>query len=172
MAKKKVIFLDFDGVLNTERHQQALRLGGWKRQDEYGPLFDPEAVENLMAVLSAVPEALIVVNSSWKLEGMDWILELWSARDLPGKVYGVTPDYVPDLLNIDLDDYDNIVMLAGKGNEVKQWIAEHAPGGCHYVIFDDMPDFLPEQEEHLIRTDPYVGITAENAAAAIQILTE
>ncbi len=31
MAKKKVIFLDFDGVLNTERHQQALRLGVWKR---------------------------------------------------------------------------------------------------------------------------------------------
>lgn len=167
---KKVIFIDFDGVLNTEKYLAALRQGGWKWYDEYGPLFDPEAVGNLKKVMDAVPDAIIVINSSWKLEGLERMHQLWESRNLPGKIHSITPDYVPDLLNIDLDNYDDIALFAGKGNEVGQWIDKYAPKGCAYVIFDDVPDFLPEQEEHLVCTDPRVGITAEDAEKAIHIL--
>lgn len=121
-------------------------------------------------ILDAVPDVLVVINSSWKLEGMDTVKAMWKARNLPGKIHSATPDYVPDLTSIDLEDYDNIAMLAGKGNEVKQWLEQNAPKGCTYVILDDMPDFLPEQEEHLICTDPRVGITMENAMEAIGLL--
>lgn len=172
MSKIKVIFLDFDGVMNTEKYQHELYVSGQKQWDDFGQLFDPEAVENLKMVLDTVPGALIVINSSWKLEGEERMHELWSKRGLPGKIRSVTPDYVPDLLSIDLENYDNIAMLAGKGNEVKQWLAENAPKGCDYVIFDDVPDFLPEQEEHLVCTDPRVGITVEDALKAIAILNK
>ena len=169
---KKVLFLDFDGVLNTEKYQTMLRVEGYPRWDDFGQLFDPEAVENLKMVLDAVPGVLLVINSSWKLEGLDRMKELWRVRCLPGKIHSCTPDYVPDLMNIDLENYDNIAMLAGKGNEVKQWIEENAPEGCQYVIFDDMPDFLPEQEEHLVCTDPRVGISVKDVMLAIKILGE
>lgn len=167
---KKVIFLDFDGVLNTENYQAKLRSEVKPQWDDFGQVFDPEAVENLKMVLDAVPDTLLVINSSWKLEGHGKMKELWQTRGLPGKIHGVTPDYVPDLLNIDLENYDNIAMLAGKGNEVKQWLENNAPDGCRYVIFDDVPDFLPEQRPYHICTDPRVGITMEDAVKAISLL--
>lgn len=167
---KKVIFLDFDGVLNTENYQAQLYRDGKPQWDDFGQVFDPEAIENLKMVLDAVPDALLVINSSWKLEGFGKMKELWKKRGLPGRIHGITPDYVPDLLNIDLEDYDNIAMLAGKGNEVKQWLDENVPEGCRYVILDDMPDFLPEQTPYHICTDPRVGLTVEDAVKAIQLL--
>lgn len=167
---KKVLFLDFDGVLNTEKYQAELRLADKSDWDDFGQLFDPEAVENLKMVLDAVPGVLLVINSSWKLEGLNTMKAMWKARELPGSIHSVTPDYVPDLLNIDLDNCENIVLLSGKGNEVKQWLSMNAPEGCSYVIFDDVPDFLPEQEEHLIRVNPITGITMEDAVKAISLL--
>lgn len=167
---KKVIFLDFDGVLNTEQYQAELRREGKPRWDDFGQLFDPEAVENLKMVLDTIPDALIVINSSWKLEGLTRMRALWKARNLPGRIHNCTPNYAPDLLNIDLENYDSIALLAGKGNEVKQWVEENAPDGCQYVIFDDVPDFLPEQRDHLVCTDPRVGITLEDAMRAISVL--
>ena len=114
---KKVLFLDFDGVLNTEKYQSELRSSGKNGWDDFGQLFDPEAVENLKMVLDAVPGVLLVINSSWKLEGLNTMKAMWKARELPGSIHSVTPDYVPDLLNIDLDNYENIALLSGKGNE-------------------------------------------------------
>ena len=168
----KVVFLDFDGVLNTENYQAKLRQEGKPQWDDFGQIFDPEAVKNLKMILDTVPDAIIVINSSWKLEGMDAVNAMWKARHLPRKIHSATPDYVPDLTSIDLDDYDNIAMLAGKGNAVKLWLEQNAPKGCTYVILDDMSDFLPEQEEHLICTDPSVGITMENAMKAIRLLNQ
>lgn len=40
----KFIFLDFDGVLNTEYHQDLLQIQGKSWQDEYGAFFAPNAV--------------------------------------------------------------------------------------------------------------------------------
>lgn len=167
---KQVIFLDFDGVLNTEKYQATLREEGKPQWDDFGQLFDPKAVENLKMVLDTVPDAIIVINSSWKLEGLDMMKALWEARHLPGKVHSCTPDYAPDLTRIDLENHDNIAILAGKGNEVKQWLSKNAPEGCAYVIIDDVPDFLPGQEEHLVCTDPRCGITVEDAMQVINLL--
>lgn len=44
---EKYIFLDFDGVLNTEQYQAQLAIDGRPTKDEYGPLFDPKAVARL-----------------------------------------------------------------------------------------------------------------------------
>lgn len=117
-----------------------------------------------------MPGVLLVIISSWKLEGLDRMRALWKARNLPGTIHSVTPDYAPDLLNIDLENFDNFAMLAGKGNEIKQWLSLNAPEGCAYAILDDVPDFLSEQKEHFICIDPRVGITMEDAVKAINLL--
>jgi len=167
---KRIVFLDFDGVLNTENHQMRLCNEGKPLWDDYGQLFDPEAVNNLKIVLDTYKDVLLIISSSWKMEGFDTIQELWKVRGLPGKLVGITPDFVPDLTTIDLTDNSTISLLAGKGYEIKQWLEENDEEECKYVIFDDVPDFLPEQEPNLIRTDPRVGITKENAIEAIRIL--
>jgi|GEM_PF-6550758 len=48
----KILFLDFDGVLNTEYYQGLLQYRGKPWQDEHGTLFDPY---NLCHNLAEVP---------------------------------------------------------------------------------------------------------------------
>ena len=82
----KVIFLDFDGVLNTENYQVRRRSEGLPVMDSYGHLFDPEAIANLGSILEAVPDAKIVVESSWKVMGLLHLRQMWKARNLPGEI--------------------------------------------------------------------------------------
>lgn len=168
---KKYIFTDFDGVLNTERYHAACLTMGQMPSDAYGPLFDPEVVENLRSVVEATG-AEIIISSSWKLEGEERMRTLWEIRKMPGVLVGCTPDAVMemDILSLDLDNPDSFAQMAGRGNEIRQWLSENASGDDLYVIFDDMPDFLPEQKEFVVLTNPRVGITAEDAAKAIEIL--
>lgn len=69
-------------------------------------------------IIDAVPNVLLVVNSSWKLEGLARMRALREARGLPGAIHSVTPDYVPDLNGNDFDIFEMIALLAVKRNEV------------------------------------------------------
>ena len=173
---RKYVFIDFDGVLNTERYHSELVSSGQKCSDQYGPLFDPVAVGNLKRIVDET-EAEIVIISSWKLEGVDRMVSLWKARKMPGVLAGCTPDCISgmDLLNVNLEDSATFANLAGKGNEVKQWLRENAPkkaDGYRYVILDDVPDFLPEQMENYIQVDSRIGITEDNVVKSVEKLIQ
>ena len=155
----RYIFIDFDGVLNTEKHQAYLRASGMNTCDGYGPIFDPDAIENLKSILAKVPDCHIVIISSWKFEGEDRMRKLWQDRNLPGVLAGITPTLIPE----SLDD-----LYAGKGREIKVWLSNNQ--ATQYVILDDVPDFLMEQESYYIEISPNVGLTASDAKRAIEIL--
>lgn len=166
---KPVLFLDFDGVLNTGRYQNMLRLNNQKVADEFGLcLFDPDAVANLQAILDAVPEVLLVITSSWKdAYGTEMVRRMWKERSLPGRIHSMTRmsmDFFPDL--------ESGEMPPIKGPEVKQWLDEHSMQSAKYVILDDVKDFLPEQESHLVLVNDYVGLSAKDAEKAIKLLTK
>ncbi len=168
MKLNKIIFLDFDGVLNTARwHYQAC---GDEQKDEYGYVFDPEAVTNLAKIIEETG-ADIVVSSSWKFMGLQTMRKMWKDRNLPGKIVGITPNAVSDefLLNTDLDNAD---IFAIKGQEIKEWLMLQGINVAHYVILDDMNDFLHEQGNHFVWINPEVGITTDNAIHAINILNQ
>ena len=167
----KIIFLDFDGVLNTEHDQGLLQYQGKSWQDEYGALFDPNAVKQLKRIIDATG-ADIVVESSWKYLGLDAMKELWKVRNLPGKIIDITPSSVSDeyLLSADLDDLDKS-MFHCKGMEIASWLSEHGED-IRYVIIDDENAILDSQLPHFILTNPYEGITEELANRAISILNE
>lgn len=159
---RKIIFLDFDGVLNT---------CWWERKtpiDKYGYAFDPNAVANLAKIINETG-ADIVVSSSWKCLGLAKLKKMWKERNLPGKVIDVTPNSVGDefLLHADLDDID---LLSIRGQEIKEWLMLNGKDLTHYVILDDMDDILQEQEDHFVWIDPEVGITKDDALKAIAIL--
>lgn len=60
----KFIFLDFDGVLNTEQYRAELQIGGKPINDKYGPLFSPKSVMKLSAILERT-HAKIILTTSW-----------------------------------------------------------------------------------------------------------
>ena len=150
---KKIIFLDFDGVLNTEHYQSLLQYQGKPWQDEYGAFFDPNAVKQLKRIIDAT-DADIVVESSWKYLGLDAMKELWKVRNLPGTIIDITPS----------------LLGKNKGVEIASWLSKYAKQDIRYVIIDDEYVILDSQLPHFILTNPYEGITEEQANRAISIL--
>ena len=149
----KIIFLDFDGVLNTEHYQGLLQYQGKPWQDEYGAFFDPKAVKQLKRIIDAT-DADIVVESSWKYLGLDAMKELWEVRNLPGTIIDITPS----------------LLGKNKGVEIASWLTEQANQNIRYAIIDDEYVILDSQLPHFILTNPYEGITEEQANRAISIL--
>ena len=151
---RKIIFLDFDGALNTEYYQGLLQFQEEQWQDEHGAFFDPKAVRQLKRIIDATG-ADIVVEPSWRYLGLEAMRELWRVRNLPGRVMDITPSLT-----------DN----ASKGEEIAAWLFEHAMSDARYVIIDDEYVVLDSQIPYLIWTNPYEGLTEEQANRAISIL--
>lgn len=162
---RKYIFLDFDGVLNTENYIKALREQGHPMSDKYGFYFDPTAVTNL-AVIIEKTKAEIVISSSWKTDGLDRMKKMWIERNLPGKVIDITPSDF-GMEEIDFSNPDDFV---GRGREIQRWIQQNGSAKDRYVILDDLDDMLQSQYPFFIQTDPRIGITEIDAKKAIDIL--
>lgn len=142
---KKIIFLDFDGVLNTEHNQNMLMYHGKPWKDKHGAFFDSDAVAELKRIVEETG-ADIVIESSWKYLGLEAMK-----------------------LNADLDDVDP-GRTQWKGVEIASWIADNLHEEARYVIIDDEYVILDSQLPHFILTNPYDGITPELADRAIKIL--
>lgn len=158
------MFLDFDGVLNT---------CWWERKipiDKYGYAFDPNAVANLAKIIVETG-ADIVVSSTWKFMGLSEMQEMWEERSLPGKIIDITPNTVSDevLLYADLEHME---LTPIRGMEIKEWLDSKGKKVSRYAILDDMDSMLHEQKDHLVLTNPTVGITESDAFKAISILNQ
>ena len=172
-----LIFLDFDGVLNTENHFAKMTVDGVPTRDYYGPKFDPKAVANLQKIIEAT-DAWIIVSSSWRYMGLKDLQRMWTDRNLPGWIAGITPLHTEDdkLLETDLSQLDEItpeMFCSSRGNEIKAYFDEVLQVNNdtqRYVILDDLNEVLPEQESHFNRINPIVGITEEDAEKAVKIL--
>lgn len=153
---KKILFLDFDGVLVTNRYQDEQIDSGGVLRDNYGAVFDPVCVENLRRIIDNT-DADIVVTSTWKMErGLDGIMWMWADRHLPGNILDVTPDIDP----------------IHRGNEIQAWI-ERWGEECRYAIIDDCPilDFFREEQlPFLFKVDERTGLDEETSKKIIEHL--
>ena len=172
----KYIFLDFDGVLNTENYQKELKQSGSIATDRYGFLFDPAAVANLKTIID-VTGAKVCVTSSWAIEiGAKRLPEFWKARQMPGTLAGTTAG-IPVAMDafFDMEDFDPYKLLEGgvgaRGSEIKAYLEKKGAVCSPYVILDDTADFCKEQQSHFIQVNPQTGITEEDVNKAIKILS-
>jgi hypothetical protein len=163
---RKVIFLDIDGVLNTQDWHS--RMTKDTPRDEFGYAFDPVAVANLARIIEET-DAVIVISSSWKFYGVPKLRQMWKIRNLPGTILDITPNTVSDgmLLNANLEEFQLGVC---RGNEIKEWLSKHKGEVSNYVIIDDFDDLLPEQMSHAVITNTLIGISESDAEKAIAIL--
>ena len=153
---KKILFLDFDGVMVTDRYQEQLTASNSPLQDCYGTKFDPICVECLRQIVEN-SGADIVVTSTWKMsKGLKGIQKMWEARSLPGKVIGITPD----------------IDLIHRGDEIDAWLAE-CKADCRYAIIDDCPiqDFFNEQQQQfLFKVDERTGLDESTMLNVLEYL--
>ncbi len=165
----KYLFIDFDGVLNTERYAKFLKTKGFDTNDRFGTRFDPEAVQNLKTIVEQTG-AKIVISSSWKEYGEEFLHELWQERNMPSEIYSVAPS----LLETNYFAEGGILSFPerySKGLEINAWFEfMMESGNYNYCIIDDECYLLAEQLSHLVQTDSNDGLTASLAKRVIEIL--
>lgn len=145
----KVLFLDIDGVLNSDtfylNRPKEIKCLPYPLSE-----FDPACVARLNRIL-AETKARLVVSSSWRHDAfIDRVLD---KAGIKPKMWDITP----------------YGMGKPRGHEIKKFLSEH-PNIENYVILDDVANMLPEQQSHFVQTKYYYGLTDEDMEKAINIL--
>ncbi len=148
----KTIFLDIDGVLNSQQSMVSSNVRG---------VCDYEGLDRtalgLVRKVCELTGANIVISSTWRSDGKDAIAGGFEACGWRGiimmkTIIGVTP------------------RLSGKrGGEIAEWLACH-PEVHNYIIIDDDRDMLESQMDHFVHTDNVLGFNLYDMVKAVDIL--
>ena len=154
MKCRRIIFLDFNGVLATDNYDDLLIEKKESLRDLFGRKFDPCCVAALKRIVETT-DAEIVITSSWRQYlNLFGLRLLWIIRRMPGRVMGCTP-----------------AVSDNRGLEIQHWLSVHR-GITSYVILDDMDQrqFEECQTRNLVTCNHYAGLSKNDALTAIQIL--
>lgn len=160
----KVIFLDFDGVLNSQGSflYEHNRRKVHKEQGVSGPINETlcnVCTANFQFVLDQHKDAKIVLSTTWRtLYSLDWLKEKLASYHIDSsRVIDKTPK---DRMNFN-----------GRGNEISWWLKEH-PEVTHYVVIDDNDWGISEVhgEGRFVKTTWESGMTIAHAMELIEKL--
>ena len=159
MEISKIIFLDIDGVLNSDKFYKDLsQYIRWKKAKEEGKSrdeqiaiasIDPEAVKWVWHIVNHT-QASLVISSTWRSDN----------RLIVKFNYMGLPEF------IDITPY---TIQRHRGTEIQMWLDAH-PEVDNYVILDDDTDMLDEQKPFFVNTTFKCGLTEGLAKKAIEIL--
>lgn len=148
----KIIFLDFDGVLNSEKYVRA--------QNEYGVIIDPEKMLMLKHIIDKT-NAKTVLSTSWREH---WDKDSFLCDETGKQINEIFKKY-------GIKIYDKTPFLKeGREQEILCWL------NCNkdtesFVVLDDRflsADYL---YGHFVKTSGYRNaLTKEDAVKAIEIL--
>lgn len=171
---KKILFLDFDGVLNSYLPTQvATPDPSWvsrqpARTKGYNPLdflknLDTGQV-HLVNEICQRTGAQVVVSSAWRIafsiEELQWLLE---GAGFTGSVKGVTPD-------LSRRPKMTLYVPAVRGDEVAEYIKELGEE-VSFAALDDLADSGPVADNWVL-TDPNFGLTRAEVEKAVTLLGE
>ncbi len=150
----KVIFLDFDGVLNSAAY--------CRLHPEPGVLIDPTRMELLRRIVEGAG-AEIVLSTSWK--------EHWEAT--PERCDDVGREITRVFLQHDLKIRDKIPDVEkGRSANIVGWLAGHKEV-THFVVLDDVPMDEGVLRDHCILTSRLRnGLDEEDVERALRILAD
>lgn len=161
----RVIFLDIDGVLNSNFWN-----GSHQREISNGALIDGEKVK-LLSMLVKDTNAKIVLHSGWKYwfdqdlkplrPEAENLVTLFEGEEL--FLQGVTPDHATE--EVRRSKKFSLV----KAGEILAWLAEHEDVES-WIVIDDLDLHNAEIEAHQVKTDPNVGLTIEDVDMAEKML--
>lgn len=137
----RVLFLDIDGVCNSE---ETLRKsgGGIVGIDPY--------LAFLVGKIQLYTDCKVVLSSSWKC----WEKSVEEVKQHICEIYDMTPNLYP----------------GSRGDEIQTWLNEH-PDVEKYAILDDDDDMLPAQLPNFFQTSWKKGITENISRAIIKHLS-
>ena len=174
----KIIFLDFDGVLNSERFMDEQELWDHAQPET---MVDANAVKKLNEIIEAT-QAKVVISSSWRyfLE-LDKIVEILNSKGFSGEVIGRTKfPWInkPHMMHIqpkvfDTEHYRRFrAFYTNRGHEIQDWLDTNSELPIEKILIlddnNDMEHLLP----NLVRTTWLEGMSDVHVAKAIRHLNE
>lgn len=161
----KVIFLDIDGVLNSnfwnDSHQ---------REISDGTLVDEEKIKILASLVKRI-NAKIILHSGWRFwfddelkplgTEAERLVEMLAKEEL--FIDGVTPDLTTE--EIRRTKKFSLV----KADEIRLWLKLHNDI-TGWVVLDDLDLHSVQTEQHQVKTDQTIGLTLEDIEKAEKIL--
>ena len=177
----KVIFLDIDGVINTEKWVAYSIENGLPVHDKYDGqhTFDENCLYWLNKIIDETG-AQIIISSSWRNDGLGTLRKMWRRRYTLGKgdfykhhdkIYDTTFSLTTSnfleqkTLMRQLNEDDRWI----RGNQIDIYLKTH-PEITKYVIIDDDNDMLDYQQPYFINAKDPNGIEEEHYKKAIEIL--
>ena len=151
---KKVIFLDIDGVLCTDKAAMAFE------GSDKGPMrhLDPTNVK-LIERLCQNTRTEIVLTSTWRIQfdkhTMEIILRNAGFAFVPWHQAWKTPN----------------LKNSSRGEEVRAWMTFNGTPE-QYVIIDDVDEFDGELKDHLVLTTEEEGLTYADYKKALSLLKQ
>lgn len=143
-----VIFLDFDGVLNS-RHFRVTRSG----------MIDEKHMTFLHRIVKATG-ARVVLSTSWRIH---WDASPKNRSETGWEMDQILGKYGIEIIGKISDGLDRV-------QGIRHWLDGH-PDAERYVILDDSPFGWGELAQHLVRTDGLVdGLDNRTAEMAIAVL--
>lgn len=165
----KVIFLDFDGVLNSHEWSRRRPPG---THDDKRLMLDPAAV-GLVNQLIRRTGARVVISSTWRLFPEHAAQRVLNLCGFTGDVIGQTPDGAQVRAS-------GLFAAKCRGGEIQCWLDEYQAGGGAYietggnkiesfVILDDDSD-MAHLSDRLVKTAYTTGITQADVDRAVVML--
>lgn len=175
----KVLFLDIDGVLNSEnwfayriycvKNNMVNILMNFVDTDDRNikhklTMIDDRAIANLNRIIEETG-CKVVLSSSWRssIESENIFTQnLLKLKGFKYEFYDVTP-------RLWFSDFS-----IRRGEEIKFWLDKESEKHDieSFVILDDDSDMLPEQMNNFIHVDGQVGLTDRDVLTAIEILNK
>ena len=181
----KVIFLDIDGVINTEKWVAYSIENGLPVHDEFGQhTFDEDCLFWLNKIIDET-DAKIVISSSWRNDGLGKLRKMWRKRYCkyvkgletlnPYRHYDKIADTIFSLTTSKYLEQKALMKQLSeedawkRGWQIDVYLRTH-PEVENFVIIDDDNDILDCQQKYFINAKDPNGIEEEHYKKAIEIL--
>lgn len=163
----KVVFLDFDGVLNNypfinaeESLNRVLPVREWEKAQ-----FDPININNINRVIESIADIKFVISSSWRY-GMT-VFKLKTLLKSVGFLGNII-----DRTSTDQKYYKDVPCR--RDRQIFDWVDEHSEVS-QFVVVDDSNLFESYEESVresiFLRTDPNVGFSDVDSIRLISMLS-
>ena len=181
MQDIRILFLDIDGVLNSEEYAKWCYTDDGKQYlAEGGDIFVDRNAVNLIKRLCDEYDVRIVISSSWRDISLSATIksfeEYKDLKCLNKYIVGITPKYHSENLirGDEINDFYNNIRHFNLRNYDKFYDRKYFSNknftNVLYCIVDDDTDMLRFQECHFIKIDNRTGITEKDINKVKHIL--
>ena len=161
----KIIFLDIDGVMNCENAYRSgeCRYVEWtnhRGDKDHHQAFCSWSKELLNKLIDET-NAKIVISSTWRSSGIEFMKSVWELEGMHGKIIGLTPNFRGEVNGYTIP----------RGCEIDKWLGDNGfshinwdkdtqqeyidkTGIENYIIIDDDSDMLYGQRNHFVHVLP------------------